>query len=78
VPVLVSAGGAAAERVVANVNGLVAAPGDISAWRHQLSRVLAEPGLLAQLTAGLQPPKTLAAHTLEIEALYTQLRAGTA
>ena len=73
VPVLVSAGSAAAERVVAGVNGLVAPAGDVEAWREQMQRVAAEPTLLARLRAGVRPPKTLMAHALEIEAVYQNM-----
>jgi glycosyltransferase involved in cell wall biosynthesis len=48
VPVLVSSHGAAAERIEAEVSGLLAPPGDVAAWRAQMQRVRAEPGLLEQ------------------------------
>ena len=73
VPVLVSAGSAAAERVIDGLNGLVAKAGDVEAWRRQLERVLAEPKLLARLREGVRPPKTLSMHTSEIENLYQQV-----
>ncbi|MBP7691737.1 MAG: glycosyltransferase [Anaerolineales bacterium] len=71
-PVLVSAHTAAAERVLPEVNGLLAPPGDIAAWRAQMRRLGEEPGLLARLRAGVTAPKTLAAHVAEIERLYRQ------
>ena len=72
VPVLVSSHGAAAERIEAEVSGLLAPPGDVAAWRAQMQRVRAEPGLLEQLRAGVLPPQSVSAHVDAIEALYRQ------
>lgn len=75
-PVVVSAGSAAAERVRDGLDGLTAPPGDVAAWQRQLRRLVDEPGLLAHLRAGVQPPATLAEHVDRIEALYMEALAG--
>jgi glycosyltransferase involved in cell wall biosynthesis len=72
-PVVASSHTAAAERIVPEVNGLLAPPGDVAAWRRQIERLSAEAGLLARLRAGVQPPKTAGAHAAEIESLYRDL-----
>lgn len=69
-PALVSDHGAPAERIVAEVNGLTAPPADVEAWRRQMQRLVDDPALLARLRAGIQPPKLLAQHVMEIESLY--------
>jgi len=71
-PVLVSAHGAAAERLREGRDGLTAPPGDVAAWRRQMQRLLIEPALLSQLRSGLRPPLSLAAHAFEIESLYAR------
>jgi glycosyltransferase involved in cell wall biosynthesis len=69
-PVLVADHGAAAERVIAGVNGLTAPPGDVPAWRAQLQSVLDDPNLLPRLRAGVRPPSTLPTHLDCLETLY--------
>ena len=73
VPVVASRLGALADRIREGVDGLLVPPGDESAWRAALQRLVDEPDLLARLRANVHPPMTLDAHVDEIEALYTQL-----
>jgi glycosyltransferase involved in cell wall biosynthesis len=77
-PVLVSDHSAAAERVQDGVNGLVAPPGDVAAWRQRMARLLDEPGLLARLQAGVTAPARLADHARQIETIYLQVLAPAA
>lgn len=71
-PALVSDHGAPAERIVAEVNGLTAPPGDVEAWQRQMQRLVDDPALLARLRRGVQPPKLLPQHVAEIETLYRE------
>lgn len=73
VPVVASQLGPLADRVRDGVDGLLVPPGDESAWRAALQRLVDEPDLLARLRANVHPPMTLDAHADEIEALYTKL-----
>lgn len=72
VPVLVSDHSAPAERVIPEVNGLTAPPGDVSAWQRQLQRFADDPALRARLRRGVQPPLLLSQHLLKMEAVYIQ------
>jgi glycosyltransferase involved in cell wall biosynthesis len=76
VPVVVSAHGAAAERVREGHDGLMAPPGDVNAWRRQMQRFLNEPALLPSLRSRLRRPVSLADHALQIESLYAELSSG--
>jgi glycosyltransferase involved in cell wall biosynthesis len=73
VPVLVSDHGAPAERVVPDVNGLTAPPGDVAAWQCQLQRFLDDPDLRRRLRQGARPPPLTAQHVLDMEAIYARL-----
>ena len=70
VPVVASDLGAMREKVSDGVDGLLAAPGDVSAWRNSLLRFLEEPAMRQQMQAGMGPVRTVAAHTDDIEAIY--------
>lgn len=76
VPVVVSAHGAAAERVREGHDGLMAPPGDVIAWRRQMQRFLTEPTLLPSLRSRLRRPVSLTDHMLQIESLYAELSGG--
>jgi glycosyltransferase involved in cell wall biosynthesis len=71
-PALASDHGAPAERIVAEVNGLTAPPGDVEAWQRQMQRLVDDPTLLARLRRGIQPPKLLPQYAAEIEMLYRE------
>ncbi|MFW6116208.1 MAG: glycosyltransferase family 4 protein [bacterium] len=70
VPVVASRLGPLADRVRDQVDGLLIPPGDVSAWRDGLQRLVEEPDLLKRLTANVQPPVTLDEHVDQIEGLY--------
>ncbi|MCL4871771.1 MAG: glycosyltransferase family 4 protein [Anaerolineae bacterium] len=72
-PVIVSDLGAMPELVQDGVNGLTFKMGDAAALAHQLSRFFTEPGLLAQLQAGIGPIKPVAQEIDELEAIYQQV-----
>lgn len=76
VPVVVSAHGAAAERVREGHDGLTASPGDVAAWRRQMQRFLTEPALLPSLRSRIRRPLSLADHAAQIDWLYTELLGG--
>lgn len=73
VPAVASNLGPLADRVTDGVDGLLAPPGDVGAWRHTLQRFLQEPELLPQLKKGIQPVRTLEDHVSEVEALYRRV-----
>jgi glycosyltransferase involved in cell wall biosynthesis len=75
-PALASDHGAPAERIVAEVNGLTAPPGDVEAWQRQMQRLVDDPALIARLSRGIQPPKRLTQHAADIETLYARLLRG--
>ena len=70
VPVVASNLGALAERVRHNVDGLLVPPGDSAALRAALLTLAQDRERLVQLSLGIQPVRTIAAHVDEIEALY--------
>ncbi len=70
-PVLGSALGGIAEWVQDGVNGLLIPPGDAKAWAHALVQC-SQPDLLAQLQAGITPPRTMQAVALETFTVYAK------
>lgn len=70
VPVIASNLGVLAEVVQDGVNGLLAAPGDVAAWRAAITRLVEDPGLVARLAAGTRPPLGVAAHLAQLEDVY--------
>lgn len=73
VPVLGSRLGGIAELVYDGVDGLLAEAGDVMAWAAAIRRLATEPALLAQLRAGVRPPRTLAEVVDDMLRLYGQL-----
>ncbi len=72
-PVLASRLGPLADRVRDGVDGLLLPPGDVSAWRAALQRLVDEPDLVARLRSNVRPPVTLEEHVDQVEALYSQI-----
>lgn len=70
VPVLASNHGAPAERIIPEVNGLTAPPGDVSAWQRQMQRFIQEPELREKLRCIMTSVPRLDQHCIEIEAIY--------
>ena len=70
VPVVVSGHGALAEKVQDGVNGLHFPPGDATALRQALQRLLDEPDLLPRLRQNIPPPMDVADHVQRLETLY--------
>lgn len=75
-PVLASRLGALADRVRDGMDGLLLPPGDVSAWRAAIQRLIDDPGLLSRLRANVQPPMTMEEHVQRLEALYGQVLQG--
>lgn len=73
VPVMVSDLGALHEAVRADVDGVRVPPGDVTAWRAALQRLVDAPEELARLRANVRPPLSLEAHVAALEALYRQV-----
>lgn len=76
VPVIGSRLGGIAERVRHGVDGLLVEAGDRAAWSDALTRVIDEPGLLASLASGVQPPRTMREVAEEMRRVYLEIAAG--
>jgi glycosyltransferase involved in cell wall biosynthesis len=73
VPVIASNLGALSEKVHHEVNGLLAPPGDIDAWRKTLERLVQEPDLLEQFRRRIPPVMTAREHVHQLGAIYRKL-----
>jgi glycosyltransferase involved in cell wall biosynthesis len=71
-PVIAADHGAMAERVHHEVDGLLVPPGDSTALRRTMQRLLDNGGLLADLRQGIRPVITISQHLQQIESLYLQ------
>lgn len=69
-PVIVSDLGVLAEAVQDGVNGLLAPPGDVAAWRAAVTRLIAEPELASRLAASAAAPPTVEAHIAQLAQAY--------
>lgn len=70
VPVIASNLGVLAETVQDGVNGLLAQPGDASAWRAAIRRLIEDPALVSNLAANAMPPISVDAHMTQLEQIY--------
>ena len=70
VPVLASDLGALASAVRNGVNGLLIAPGDVTAWSAALQQLVDEPLYTARLREGIVPAMTTAQHADRMEQIY--------
>jgi GT2 family glycosyltransferase/glycosyltransferase involved in cell wall biosynthesis len=70
VPVIASDLGGMAEMVTHEVNGLRFSPGSAADLARALSRLVSEPGLLAQLREGIPPVKTIEEDAAWTRAVY--------
>lgn len=73
-PVLASELGPLADRVSHETDGLLAPPGDSTAWRHALQRLIDDPELLPRLRRGVRPPISLEQHVARLDALLAARR----
>jgi len=73
VPVIASDLGALPERVRDGQGGLLFRPGSVQGLLRVLRRTIEEPGLLAQLRAGLPRVAPIAEHAKRIEEIYADL-----
>jgi glycosyltransferase involved in cell wall biosynthesis len=72
-PVIATHLGGMAELVEHDKSGLLFKLNDVGDLRHQITRLLHEPTLLAQLSAGVPSIKSAEAEVSEIVSLYHQL-----
>jgi glycosyltransferase involved in cell wall biosynthesis len=72
-PVIATNHGALAERVRDEVDGLLVPPRNAPALRDAMRRLMDESDLLERLRAGIQPVRTIAEHTQQLEAIYGQV-----
>lgn len=74
-PVLASRIGALPESVRDGVDGLLIAPGDVTAWRAALGRLAGDRALVRRLAGGVRPPPPLEALAGDLLALHGELLA---
>jgi glycosyltransferase involved in cell wall biosynthesis len=74
VPVVASNLAGMAETIRHGVDGLLFRPGDATALRRALQALVDDRALLARLTKGVPPVKTLATHAVEMTALFERAR----
>jgi glycosyltransferase involved in cell wall biosynthesis len=72
-PVIASNVGGISEFVKHEVNGLLFERGNEIDLYHQISRVISEPNLIAQLRRGIEPVKTIESEVGEIISIYQDL-----
>jgi glycosyltransferase involved in cell wall biosynthesis len=72
-PVIASDHGVLADAVTHEVDGLLAAPGSVSAWREALTRYVTSADLQTRLKAGVTPPLTMADYIDNLEAAYARV-----
>ncbi|MDP3045860.1 MAG: glycosyltransferase family 4 protein [Chloroflexota bacterium] len=70
VPVVASDLGALPERVRDGVDAMLFKPGDPNDLRSVLMELIENPDLLGRLRSGIQPPRSMTEHILELENLY--------
>jgi glycosyltransferase involved in cell wall biosynthesis len=70
VPVIGSRIGVLPGRIRDGVDGLLFTPGDATALRAILQRLLDEPALLSHLRANIRPPRLMADHVKDVSEVY--------
>jgi GT2 family glycosyltransferase/glycosyltransferase involved in cell wall biosynthesis len=78
VPVIASRVGGIPETVTDGVNGLLVAPGEVDDLYRALARLVAQPGLLARLRAGIAPVRSLDDDVGTMREAYAQVRGQSA
>lgn len=73
VPVVASRLGSLTDRIRDGIDGLLAPPGDVNAWRSALQRLLDEPDLRTTLRSQIRPPDTLDEHVTRLEEIYERV-----
>lgn len=75
-PVIGAEAGGIPDFVRHESNGLLFTANDRFALAATIARCVNEPAMVARLRSNVRPPKTMAAHTLEMEPLYVQQSAA--
>ena len=73
VPVMATNVGGIPEVVRDGVDGLLVAPDDPAQWAAAIGRLAADRVLLARLSGGIVPPRTIAAAADDMATLYSHL-----
>jgi glycosyltransferase involved in cell wall biosynthesis len=73
VPVIGSKLGGLVELVDDGVNGLLVEPESVESWSAVLRQLIEEPDLIAQLRAGIRPPRRMEAVADDMQAVYRDL-----
>jgi glycosyltransferase involved in cell wall biosynthesis len=73
VPVIASRLGPLADRVRDGIDGFLLPPGDVTAWREALQRLVDDPDLLVQLRSNVRYPMTEEEHISRLEVLTSRL-----
>jgi glycosyltransferase involved in cell wall biosynthesis len=72
-PVIGSKLGGLVELVDEGVNGLLVEPESVESWSAVLRQLIEEPDLIAQLRAGIRPPRRMEAVADDMQAVYRDL-----
>jgi glycosyltransferase involved in cell wall biosynthesis len=76
VPVLGANRGGIAELVRDGIDGMLVAPGDVSAWSNAIARLADDRDLVERLRRNVGPPRTMAPVATEMAAVYRQVLSG--
>jgi glycosyltransferase involved in cell wall biosynthesis len=76
-PVLGSRLGGIAEIVRDGVDGCLIAAGDVAAWTESMNALARNPARLAQLRAGIRPPRTMRDVAVDMSRVYREIIANT-
>jgi glycosyltransferase involved in cell wall biosynthesis len=73
IPVIGSRLGGIAERILDGKDGMLVQPANVEAWADAIRRIVERPDLLAQLQAGVRPPRTIDDAAIDMMQIYSSL-----